>query len=257
MLWTASLVSLSYRRRHWPRLTIFCLLLGCAGPLLAATTQVDEANTDWGFLPEGGTPTFAFAAGPGTPPLGGGSVGFQLTSTSDSVLVGTLLHAGQRLADITVLEYSTYQNVTPQAIALQFNVDYDDQDGTTSWQGRLVYEPSYTETVLVSTWQTWNTLVATGSGNWWSSGTPVVGDAAVAQACLQANPCTWPEMLTAYPDIAVHGGVLGGMLLKAGSGWAAGFDGYADALHIATGAFDEIYDFETNLPVELLSFSVD
>ncbi len=226
-----------------------------AGPNVVV---VDENNVTWGFFDEGGTPTSAFVMGPDTPPEGSGSANFQLSSGADGVAIGTLDHAALPLDEITTLTYATYQNLSPQAVALQFNIDYDDTDGDGTWQGRLVYEPSYTQTVSTGVWQTWDTLVATGSGNWWSTGTPIVGGAPGAQACTQADPCTWPEMLTAYPDSAIQADALGALLFKAGSGWPAGFDGNVDALRLVTsGGVDVVYDFETAVPVELQSFTIE
>lgn len=218
--------------------------------------EVNESSPNWAIGAEAGTPTYQFAAGPGTPPYGAGSVQMQLAGPGDGALLATDLHNGLRLADITILSYATYQDVTPQAIALQFNPDYDDTDGDTStWQGRLVYEPSYTHTVLADTWQTWNPLDNAGNGNWWSSGTPVVGGVSVSAVCTQGNPCTWAEVLAAYPNVAIHSNV-GALLVKAGSGWPA-FDGAADAIRVATAATDVLYNLETEVPVELMSFSVE
>ncbi len=236
----------------------FALLAFGAGHGLAQTTvTVDESNPDWGFLdetvPGPGTVTSEFVMGPAVPPAGAGSAHLALGAATDGVLIGTQLHPGLRFADITLLSYSTYQNMAPQAIALQFNVDYDDSDGTTSWQGRLVFEPLTIGPVQTNTWQTWDAL----AGNWWSTGTPIVGDTATVSPCTQGSPCTWAQVLANFPNVANHGVALAGILLKAGSGWPAGWDGNVDQLRIQTAGFDVIYDFETNVPVELQSFSVD
>jgi hypothetical protein len=83
-----------------------------------------------------------------------------------------------------------------------------------------------------------------------------VGGVPVAAACTQGDPCTWTEVLVAYPNARVHSS-LGALLVKAGSGWPA-FNGAADAIRIAvTGGADVLYDLETQVPVELMSFSVE
>jgi hypothetical protein len=145
--------------------------------------------------------------------------------------------------DITALEYSTFRAAggAAQAVALQFNVDYDLTDADTSWQGRLVYEPYYTQTVETGKWQTWDTL--TTGANWWSTGTPKVGDAVATKHCLISDPCTWEEVLSYYPDAGIHELPLGAVTLKAGSAWA-GFEGNADELKIATGTTGTIFDFD-------------
>jgi hypothetical protein len=242
------------RRRAIPIVLAVMVFIAAFLPAgLAAQTTVDENNTDWLVGAETGTPVAEYAMGPGTPPLGSGSVHFQLPASPDGGAVGqaTGAYNGTRLADFTVLTYSTYQNTSPQAIALQFNVDYDDTDASTVWQGRLVFEPLTAGTVMTGTWQSWNAM----SGTWWSTGTPVVGGSPVAAACPQAAPCPWATILSTYPDAAVHS-TLGSVLLKAGSGWPAGWDGHADALRIATAASDVTYDFETIVPVELQSFDI-
>jgi len=232
-------------------------LIAPAGLLPAQTViEVNESSPNWTLGAETGTPTFGFADGPGTPPYGTGSVQMHLVGAADGVILGTDLHNGLRLSNITILSYATYQDITPQAIALQFNLDYDDTDADTSWQGRLVYEPYFTHTVLADTWQTCDTLDNAANGNWWSTGTPVVGGVPVAAACIQSDPCTWAEVLAAYPNAGVHS-TLGALLVKAGSGWPA-FNGAADAIRIAvTGGADVLYDLETQVPVELMSFSVE
>lgn len=235
------------------------LLIGTAvwAGVVPTVVVVDENNATWGFLVESGTPTSGYIQGPATPPLGGGSGSFGLTGGTDGVAIGTLLHAGQRLDEITLLTYATHQSGTPQAPALQMNLDYDASDTTTSWQGRLVYEPYHTQTVLAGTWQSWDALLATGTGNWWSTGTPVVGNTPSAAVCVMSNPCTWTELLTAYPNAAIHQGALGALLLKAGSGWPAGYAASIDALRLQHATADVTYNFETVLPVELQSFSVE
>lgn len=247
----------SLRLKYASLLLLTAMLL--VAPSFAQTTVVvDQGEATWGFLDESSaapsSATSEFVFGPDTPPSGAGSVRFALGANTDGVLVGTQNHAGLRLADITTLAYATYQNTSPQAAALQFNVDYDDSDATNSWQGRLVFEPATIGPVQANTWQTWNAL----NGTWWSTGTPVVGDVAAASPCTQATPCTWAQVLTNFPNIANQSGPLAGILLKAGSGWAGGWDGNADMLHIQTGSFNIIYDFESDgTPVELQSFTVE
>ena len=238
-------------------LFILVAVMGIGFLQAQTTVTVDEDNADWGFLdetvPGPGTVTAEFVMGPATPPGGTGSAHLVLGANTDGVLLGTQNHAGLPLADILTLSYATYQNMTPQAIALQFNVDYDNTDGSVAWQGRLVFEPLTIGPVQTGTWQTWDAL----AGRWWSSGTPIVGDVPAAATCTQGSPCTWAQVLMNYPNIANHSGALAGILVKAGSGWPAGWDGNVDRLHIETAGFNTIYDFETNVPVELQSFGIE
>ncbi len=246
---------------RWGLVTLLVATTVLFPPLLSAQTvvTVDESNPNgWVFFDDIGSMPLPnnFTLGPATPPRGSGSANIVVGGPAEGILIGTQNHPGTPLADFTMLSYSTYQDITPQALSLQFNVDYDNTDSTTSWQGRLVFEPAngVGATVMTNTWQTWDALAA--SSRWWSTGTPVVGDASLAAVCPQATPCSWALIQSTYPNIAIQSGMLAGISLKAGSGWPA-FDGNVDDFRIATGAFDTIYDFETIVPVELQSFTID
>lgn len=211
------------------------------------TTIVIKPSTlaaqSWGFLLEtGATGTGDFVTGPALPPTGTGSLHLTTPDAADGILLGTNVYSGTRFSDITRLEYSAYRQAPDSgvlAIALQINVDYDLTDGDTNWQGRLVFEPYQTgAAVLSQTWQTWDTMSGAG---WWATSGPG------AATCTQGTPCTWSEILTNWPNAGVQTGILSGVLLKAGSGWA-GFDGNADQLVIGLNGTDTTYDFEPETP---------
>lgn len=213
----------------------------------AATTAIHPGNMDgWGFVQETPTGTGEMVNGPGTPPLGDGSANLVVDSTG-GVILAKAAYQGLRLDEIDNLEYSTYRTSggPALAIALQFNFDGDVTDANDAFQGRLVYEPYYTQTVNTGEWQTWDPLndtAGTGTGNWWLTN----GAHATASGCSIATPCTWAEVLIAFPDGGVHN-TLGAVILKAGGGWAGGFDGNVDALTVN----DDTYNFELiNNPVD-------
>lgn len=231
-------------------LTSVLAVVAGATPALAATTTVPVhpgSPSGWGFLEEGPTGSGTFVEGPATAPAGGGSAQLTVNSTGRFVL-GTLNHAGLRLSNVTSLEYSTYRSTfdagNTLAASLQFDVDYDATDGNTAFQGRLVYEPYLAAPggVLEDTWQTWDTLTGPASGYWWASGSPGNG------TCPQANPCTWSEVLAAYPNAGIRvniaTNVYGALLLRAGGPWASGFTGNVDALTVGILGNDTVYDFE-------------
>ncbi len=198
----------------------------------------------WAFGPDSGTAgTGQMVSGPSTPPTGPGSAQMTATLDTDRFMLGTIGHNSTKLSDITSLMYSTYRNTggSALAIALQFNIDTDITDSNIAWQGRLVYEPYYTQTVLDDTWQTWNTLSDSGTGNWWFSGAP--GNV----SCSIGNPCTWNEVKTAFPNAGIHA-TLGATLFKVGGGWT-GFDGNVDNFTIGVSGVDTTYDFELVAPV--------
>lgn len=211
---------------------------------VAAATEVTVkpstlSDAGWGVFVETGTADGEFVNGPAAAPAGSGSARLT-TSTGDGgvALIGGAEYAGTRLDEITTLVYSTYQAAdstsVAQAVTLQFNIDADLTDEDDSWQGRLVFEPYYSETVVKESWQTWDPMT---QGRWWGSG------AAIAAQCAIGSPCTWAEVLTNFPNAGIHGS-LGAVVLKAGSGWPAGFDGNVDALTIGVNGDDTTYDFE-------------
>lgn len=190
---------------------------------------------DWGFSNDGhiGSSSGAFDLGPAVPPLGQGSVRLEVGDTAGGYLIGRA-YPETALSDIIKLSYSTYRELgdAPYAPALQFNVDYDLADAVTTWQGRLVFEPYYTQTVNTGMWQTWNPL----AGKWWATGLPG------KTACPQSAPCTWSQIRTAFPRAGIHA-TLGGILFKVGSNWGPTV-AYVDAFTIGTSAGIATYDFE-------------
>lgn len=140
-----------------------CAVLGTAGNAMAATTVVVKPSSmnGWYFWNDKndiftGSPG-ELVAGPGTPPLGTGSVrlgpltDLGATAGGHSV-IATNAYFGTALANITTLSYSTYQPGPTFAIALQFDVRYRASD--TLYGGRLVFEPYQNGTVVVgSGWQ--------------------------------------------------------------------------------------------------------
>ena len=193
-----------------------------------------------------GTWDVSFASGPATPPLGSGSARFLVDDTGRAVLA-TPLHAGTRFDAIEALSYWTYRESPTGgvlAVSLQFDVDYDLTDGSRLFQGRLVFEPYQSgATVTDDTWQEWDAL----AGEWWATG------GAGAAACPQSDPCTWSEVLVAFPDAGIRTSDAGansfGMLsFKAGGPWED-FVGYIDAFTIdLVGEPATTYDFEASEP---------
>jgi parallel beta-helix repeat protein len=191
----------------------------------------------------------SMVTGPGTPPLGAGSVriGVPNTPTGQSALLyANAANAATKFSQISALQYSTYRSSVDAgnnlAVTLQLNADYDTTDGNTGWQGRAVFEPYFTSPggVPQNTWQTWNTL----TGKWWMTGNAVVGNVNVGKACTQASPCTWASLLTAYPNAGFNP-TQPVVTLKAGSaGSWPGFVGNADALKLGVGANDTTWNFE-------------
>ncbi|HQZ36090.1 MAG TPA: right-handed parallel beta-helix repeat-containing protein, partial [Ilumatobacteraceae bacterium] len=208
----------------------------------AATTQVVKAiDTSWAFLAEGAAgSTGAYVTGPGAAPLGDGSAQLAVhASDQGHILVKTML-AGTRLDNLTELAYSSEQPAGTTAVALELAISYSDASPSALYQGRLVFEPTYSAGILPGGWQRWDTL----TGKWWA--TPYGG--ASGGLCPQAAPCTWSQILQTWPDARINPNpTLGGVLFKAGSGLAS-FTGSVDQLTIGVDTAGDIavttYDFE-------------
>jgi hypothetical protein len=59
---------------------------------------------------------------------------------------------------------------------------------------------------------------------------------------VQASPCTWTQVLAAFPNIGIHA-AYGAVVLKAGSGWSS-FRGNVDNLTISLDGVATTYNFE-------------
>ncbi len=218
----------------------------CGVTDIFVTVQPSTLN-GWSFFEEVATGNGDFVVGPATAPLGRGSAEFSIDATG-RLLLGTVDYAGLRLDEIVSLSYDTYRSAPDGSVfapTLQFNIDYDLTDSdTTTWQGRLVFEPYLTSgnTVLDDTWQTWDPL----AGEWWSSGAP--GNT----VCPQGNPCTWNEVLTNFPNAGIWPNdnpfdtstPLGTTQFKAGGPWSPDFVGNVDNFMIRVDDIRTTYDFE-------------
>ena len=180
-----------------------------------------------------------FVVGPDTPLLGTGSVHLTKT-TNDKYGIATAQFAGTALSDITALSYSTYRasGTTAQVPSLGFDVDSDTTDADTSYQGRLTYEPYFTHTVDTGTWQTWNTQDDAASGNWWFSHSTLSDG--TTSVCTQSDPCTWSELVDAYPNASISGQ----FILRTNGATNEAFDGNVDNLTMGLSGVNTVYDFD-------------
>ena len=188
--------------------------------------------------------------GPGNAPAGTGSAELATSSATDEKALVLQDYKGTRFDRFTDLHYSTYRQSADAgnnlSIALQFNVDYDLTDAVTAYQGRIVFEPYQGKSgnVAPSTWQQWDAK----AGKWWGTKTSVTKNGvATANPCVQATPCTWAQLLAAFPNMGVHA-TYGAVVLKAGSGWAT-FRGNVDDLTVGVAGVNTTFDFEPSSPV--------
>jgi len=215
-----------------------------------ALTTVDDTYT---VNPAAGTA--AFVNGPGTPPLGTGSVNLATApgGGDGSAMVGTAALDGLPLSAITSLSYSTYvtQNNGQQFpyIALSFA-----STGSGPADDNVIFEPPYQNptsgnpslpnqgATAVTTWQNWNAVV----GGWWDgnsvAGTP--GSGVVSFATVLAD---YPNAVIA--DFAAPYNAFLGLEFQVGEASPSdNFDGNVDDVTIGINGADTTYDFEVPEP---------
>ena len=175
--------------------------------LSTMTNVVTLGDTDWTYYDDQSDtviPNHDFVFGPMTAPLGLGSARFAggpPSGPGSLKVLFTTQYAGTRFDEVTTLSYQTYGDsgaVDPQNIpTLQFNVDFDLDNTTNAWQGRVVYTPYLPSngTVVNNTWQTWDV----NSGYFWYSQTAPSGT-----QCSIAAPCTKAQMLADHPNMGIH-----------------------------------------------------
>lgn len=185
-----------------------------------------------------------FVVGPAAPPLGVGSFRTQTPATGDKVFLFNYDHVGTVLADITGISYSTYKTATatsPAFPALNVQIDIDGGALGAGEFRTFVWEP-YQQPGFVNSTGVWESRDAYngGAGKWWSTTGGAAGVATGgARGCGQGSPCTWTDLLAAFPGASI----VGGFGINQGSG-NPGIDGSTDALSIAYGGNSVTYDFE-------------
>jgi hypothetical protein len=214
---------------------------------------VTQANMNgWFFFNEGANGSGTIEVGPATPPLGAGSANLIVNSTGRESF-GTQAYAGTPLNQISELRYSTYKNTNPDQavdISLQFDIDYDGAGGNNAYQGRLIFEPYLAGTnPQQNVWQTWHAL----AGKWYGSNQTASGG-----LCPQSAPCTWPQVLSNFPNATIFNNSFGGVLLfRAGGPWANGYDGNVDAFNIGVGTTYTTFDFEPDTDLDGITDGAD
>jgi hypothetical protein len=199
--------------------------------------------------------TGTFENGPATPPYGTGSFELRtMTGNTDKVQLFTNLYASTPLASIQGIGYSTYRDPASTGFiagvsAINIRVDLDNNSTADAY---MVYEPYQDQgnaAVLTGVWQSWDAY-AGGNAKWWLN--------TGAGGCGQNTPCTWNQILTAFPNATVReapncgpAGVVvpcpGSLGVNQGS-FNAGILSNADGLYVTIGGNQTIYNFELTPP---------
>jgi hypothetical protein len=202
------------------------------------TRQVEGTppTDNWVLYTRAGTPptAAAFDVGPGAPPLGVGSLHLTTATGAEKVQLFNYDRVETPLADLQVINYSTYRTAgsLQQVAALNITIDYN--GAAPGGFATLVFEPVYNTAqgpVVSGEWQDW---IASGSGIWWST-QPINGQCAGATATCDK---TWDEILANNPDA-----LIGAIGVNQGSG-NGGLTSAVDALTVGSEGNTVTYDFE-------------
>lgn len=252
--------------RH-PTLALLGLagLAACAGDPITATSSLTASNARAGAPTPGGsgstvvvsesdisrqpedTPplrnwvlysrlagTGAFVTGPGSPPLGVGSITFDTPTSADKVQLFNYDQVGTPLADVRSMSYATYRTAGLNQQVTAINIQVDANGAAPGGFTTLVFEPVYNASqgaVVNGVWQAWDAYSG-GNAIWWST-RPING------VCAFTCYVTWNQIVAANPDAVI----VGGYGLNQGSG-NPGLVSSVDALHFDTPGRSVTYDFE-------------
>lgn len=206
------------------------------GWTLTTTDDGDSTNTA----------TVGIVSGPGTPPMGDGSLQLSVGADGgDAAQARNNTYDGMLLRDLTSLTYSTFVQVDGsggQAPYILLNVDYD---GNGTSDDFLFFEPVYQTGAffpenpqggpVVGAWQQWDAA----NGGWWSS-----SNTAGAGPGVNVKPLA--AILDVQPAARLATDSAGAVRIVAGFGAGAwdNFLGNADALAISFASPTTTYDFE-------------
>ncbi|MDQ4123030.1 MAG: FG-GAP-like repeat-containing protein, partial [Acidobacteriota bacterium] len=223
------------------------------------STVVVRQNSLQGWQQQNtGGATQSFIVGPGTPPLGVGSLQLSVGANgNDAAQIRNPQYHGTRLDSLTSLSYSTYVQQDGagggQVPYIILHVDHDNDPGTAA--DLLFFEPVYQGSTFfpsnpqgpptAGTWQNWNAL----TGGWWS----VNG---YAEAGPGTSVKTLAQYVAAFPNARIvnTGSGAGGLRIVTGFGAPAwnNFVGNVDKVQIGVANSTTQYDFE---PLPTLSIN--
>jgi hypothetical protein len=176
----------------------------------------------------------AFTSGPGTPPLGVGSLTLTTPTGADKVTLFNFDHIGTALSDVRSMSYATYRTAGELQQVAALNLQVDVNGAAPGGFTTLVFEPVYNTTqgaVVSGAWQDWDAYDG-GNAIWWSSN-PIPG------APNRDTFVSWNTIVANNPDAVI----VGGFGVNQGSG-NPGLVSAVDALHFDTPTTSVTYDFE-------------
>ncbi|HUQ84247.1 MAG TPA: right-handed parallel beta-helix repeat-containing protein [Gemmatimonadaceae bacterium] len=203
---------------------------------VARQAENTAPTRSWVLYTRTGSEAAAFVTGPGSPPIGSGSLHLVTPTGAEKATLFNYDHVGTLLSAVQAVSYRTYKtSVSPFAFP-SINIQIDINGGTlnTGEFRTLVFEP-YHQPGFVDQTGVWETrdAYAAGAAQWWVTGAGLSG------ACVQASPCAWSDITAAIPAATI----VGGFGVNQGSG-NGGLDAAADGLRIGYGGNAVTYNFE-------------
>jgi parallel beta-helix repeat protein len=226
---------------------VICTFTNTITPATTVITVTPVITNGWAYItetvgPGTGLLPFDIVLSPPDPTLGEASARLTITDVNWRHMYVAPIFTGTLLSDITVFEY----RLRVPSASLQFpyiNIGWDDNvtDGNTGFRGRLVYSPP---SLLADAWHIVDAR-NDPTPRWY---TTLPG----ATQCTDVTPCTFTDLVAAYPNAAIHPNTLSGVPLgfigiRVGGTGSTG-TGYADGLRVGVGSQITLFDFEAAPP---------
>jgi len=221
-----------------------------AGAAGTVTVMPSDVGVTWNTNDTRSGGSSAFVTGPGSPPLGLGSLQFTTTDTmggsgqAKAQLFNYQFGSfgvpgdGVALADIDEMSYWTYRASTstnPAAQTISLNIEVDDIGDGTGYT-TLVFEPVYQSggvgAMALDTWQKWDAF-DNGNAVWWSTKN-------IPGVCAFDCFVSWSTIIANNPNAEIKYA----FGFNVGSGWVGDFEGYTDALVFGVAGDSTTFDFE-------------
>lgn len=215
---------------------------------------VTDCNLNGWIKQPTGNSTLGFINGPGNPPVGKGSLKFNVPPginwPGDFVRFRNGQYSGTKLSSLTELSYATFVEARDTIADIHFLVILIDINGDGTAEHNLVFDPRYQNPSFIkgsmpnqgitqeNIWQTWDAL----NGGWFYGGTP------------DTDPdhngpfFTLEEYIAQFPDATIRNDAAkGGPAIRLSAGgvvFKPNFFGSADIFRIGVNGATTIYDFE-------------
>jgi parallel beta-helix repeat protein len=227
---------------------VICTFTNTITPATTVITVTPVITNGWAYItetvgPGTGLLPFDIVLSPPDPTLGEASARLTITDVNWRHMYVAPIFTGTLLSDITVFEYRLrVPSASPQFPYINIGWDDNVTDGNTGFRGRLVYSPPSLPA------NAWHIVDARNdpTPRWYTTLT------GATQCNSIFNPCTFTQLVAAYPNAAIHPNTLMGVPLgfigiRVGGGSSTG-TGYADGLRVGVGSQVTLFDFEAASP---------